>query len=361
MSGDSRIPTGSNVSVPTPAPQDSSSDTDADAPVAAPTSGQDGPSVPASAVFFGETVALDGTQVLLNGAPVDIDTPEVLAQLAEVMSAVELEALQEARALAGGGIPDGLDDGGASNAMQQLLGPASTAEGATETEDELAAVFEQVGIPNPRNANTTDALYDRVRGLEDFKKASDAAWEYLANPTPENQAKFLESVDAISGLNGNIMELLFLVFRESINETNEDKRYFLGKLQDFNKIAEGLTEYLGELSDKALELSEKGVGQAYPSKVPIDIEVKSFDLTTLGADGKIAQVGPTEHKTVTQAGLNAEIKDVEAAQETVRNNRQMASTAFQNSDQKANQMYNLIASVLKSKNEMYMGVTRNTN
>ena len=34
-------------------------------------------------------------------------------------------------------------------------------------------------------------------------------------------------------------------------------------------------------------------------------------------------------------------------------------TAFQNFDQKANQMYNLLSSVMKSMNEMRMGTTRN--
>ena len=49
----------------------------------------------------------------------------------------------------------------------------------------------------------------------------------------------------------------------------------------------------------------------------------------------------------------------DSMQETVRNKRQMASTAFQNFDQKANQLYNLMSSVLKSVNEMRSGVVRN--
>ena len=45
------------------------------------------------------------------------------------------------------------------------------------------------------------------------------------------------------------------------------------------------------------------------------------------------------------------IKDVEAQQETLRDRRQMASTTFQNVDQKANQLYNMLSSVLKTMNE----------
>ncbi len=50
---------------------------------------------------------------------------------------------------------------------------------------------------------------------------------------------------------------------------------------------------------------------------------------------------------------------VETGQEQVRNKRQMASTAFQNFDQKANQLYNLLSSVMKAMNEMRMGTVRN--
>jgi hypothetical protein len=46
-------------------------------------------------------------------------------------------------------------------------------------------------------------------------------------------------------------------------------------------------------------------------------------------------------------------------QESVRNKREMASTAFQNFDQKANQLYNLLSSVMKAMSEMRMGTVRN--
>ncbi len=60
-----------------------------------------------------------------------------------------------------------------------------------------------------------------------------------------------------------------------------------------------------------------------------------------------------------RAGLSDAIKEVESMQETVRNKRQMASTAFQNFDQKSNQLYNLISSVMKAMNEMRQATVRN--
>jgi len=81
-------------------------------------------------------------------------------------------------------------------------------------------------------------------------------------------------------------------------------------------------------------------------------------LKTMWTDSKLAQTSAST-RNLDRAGLNDTIKDVESMQETIRNKRQMASTAFQNFDQKANQLYNLMASVLKSVNEMRGGVVRN--
>ncbi|MCH8242025.1 MAG: hypothetical protein IH897_05370 [Planctomycetes bacterium] len=88
------------------------------------------------------------------------------------------------------------------------------------------------------------------------------------------------------------------------------------------------------------------------------VHIKKFDLTALGADGKL-KVLSTECKSLDRAGLNDTIKEAESMQETVRNKRQMASTAFQNSDQKSNQLYNLLSSVMKAFNEIRMGTVRN--
>ncbi len=54
-----------------------------------------------------------------------------------------------------------------------------------------------------------------------------------------------------------IMETLFLVYRESIEETNEDKRFFLTKLKMFNDMGEALSDYLRELTT-ALDMGGGG-------------------------------------------------------------------------------------------------------
>lgn len=50
------------------------------------------------------------------------------------------------------------------------------------------------------------------------------------------------------------MAMLFFVFKESIEQQNQDKRMWLTKLQMHNEIAEGLSDYLKELAEAAREL-----------------------------------------------------------------------------------------------------------
>ncbi len=63
-------------------------------------------------------------------------------------------------------------------------------------------------------------------------------------------------------------------------------------------------------------------------------------------------VGGGFRTTTSRENLQNIIKDTEAQQQQLRNKRQMDSTAFQNADQKTQQMYNQMSSVLKTMNEM---------
>jgi hypothetical protein len=57
----------------------------------------------------------------------------------------------------------------------------------------------------------------------------------------------------------NILEVIQLVMKESIQQTNEDMKYFLQKLDMFNEMAEQLSDYLNELSKASKKVpKEKG-------------------------------------------------------------------------------------------------------
>lgn len=267
-------------------------------------------------------------------------------------------------------------------------GPGQTNAGMTDDDVAVSTVYVSQGLASPYNSATTQLLRNQLQNNPNYDGAVSALNSYFAahptaseeevravfsaalngQPLPANVpgavhgGEFIRRINALQAEfpGGNIHEMLFLVFRESIQATNEDKRYFLRKLQDYNKMAETLSDYLSELVGESQRLSAAAAGAKYPEKVTISITVKSFDLSTLDKDGKaIMKAGFPATKTVDRSGLNDTIKDVESMQETIRNKRQMASTSFQNFDQKANQLYNLMSSVLKVMGEMRSGITRN--
>jgi methyl-accepting chemotaxis protein len=308
---------------------------------------------------------IDGAKVRLpGGVNVDLSTVEGVAKAEAELSAeqlAELEALMRSSGFkrdAGAFVPR---DSYEMRRELGIVGPASTSSGETALDVEIGEkVFGAAGLASPYNANTTEKLYSQIKDQPVFTEAVSALNNYVANPTAANHADFLSRMAAVKTQfpNGNIMEVLFLVFRESIQETNEDKKYFLLKLQEFNTMAEKISDYLSHLVNESARLSEACEGQKYPEKVHINVETKAFDLSGLNANGDLS-VSRQGSERLDRAGLNDRIKDVESMQETVRNKRQMASTAFQNFDQKANQLYNLMASVLKTVNEMRSGTVRN--
>ena len=96
------------------------------------------------------------------------------------------------------------------------------------------------------------------------------------------------------------------------------------------------------------------------------IAVQSQTLSDLAdlkeAFGEAVELTPaTDLKTNTTSSseLSDEIKQLEDMMEDVRNDRQESMQAFDNYDQKAQQLYNILSSVLKSIKEMQSAITRN--
>ena len=58
---------------------------------------------------------------------------------------------------------------------------------------------------------------------------------------------------------GDVMATLYFVFRESIVQQNEDKKYWITKLKMYNEIGAALGDYLAELNEAMREI-EKGRG-----------------------------------------------------------------------------------------------------
>jgi len=87
------------------------------------------------------------------------------------------------------------------------------------------------------------------------------------------------------------------------------------------------------------------------------ITIPQRDFTTYTAGGEVEVHKGT--KKLKLAKLEDVIKELESMQERVRNKRQEQQTMFENFDQKKNQLFNILSTVLKSMKEMQSSVTRN--
>jgi hypothetical protein len=306
---------------------------------------------------------ISSTQAPLEGA--------AAAEVAAAKAGAEAEGAEESEAAKAvkAEIKAGIDkDIGTDSVVRKveisLTGPQSSAAPTDDvTHDDIVKIFQgQIGV-NPYNEATSEKLHGEIKTTASYQSAVGSLQNFLENPNAANQSEFMSRMKGLASEfpHGNIMEVLFLIFKDSIKEVNEDKKYFLKKLMMYNDMAEGLSEYLQELLPASDELGKKiaAAKSEDAGMQTVSVDIKNFDLTTTGSDGKLQQIGPTKTENMNQFSLSNRIKEVESMQETVRNKRQMASTAFQNFDQKTNQLYNLLSSVLKGMGEMRMSTTRN--
>lgn len=313
----------------------------------------------------GLSVSAEGVIELPGGAQADLTTSEGVAIAKARLDAgqlAELEGMMAAQGYRLEGAAFVADDAFArGSTARRAGGPQSSRDGRTDLDDEVRRVFTDNGIADPYNANTLPALERRIGSTGEFATAAEALTRYYADPSPANAKAAAEALDALAvkhGVGTNIMEVLYLVFRESIRDSNEDKKYFLLKLQDYNKMAEDLSKYLDSLSNASQRLSARALKMGDDGhKATVDVEIRDYDLTTLDEGGNLQY--DSRSKPLQREELNLEIKRLESAQETIRNERQVASTSFQNFDQKSNQLFNMMSTVLKIMNDMRSSTVRN--
>ncbi|MDP7038924.1 MAG: hypothetical protein QGI45_07190 [Myxococcota bacterium] len=310
---------------------------------------------------------ISSTQAPLEGeaaAAAEVATAKAGAEAEGAESSAALKAEIKAAEIKAGIEKDIGADTVVRKSEISLTGPQSSAAPTDDvTHDDIVKIFQgQIGV-NPYNEATSEKLHGEIKTTASYQSAVSSLQNFLENPNATNQSEFMSRMKGLASEfpHGNIMEVLFLVFKDSIKEVNEDKKYFLKKLMMYNDMAEGLSEYLQELLPASDELGKKiaAAKSEDAGMQTVSVDIRNFDLTSTGADGKLQQIGPTKTENMNQFSLSNRIKEVESMQETVRNKRQMASTAFQNFDQKTNQLYNLLSSVLKGMGEMRMSTTRN--
>jgi hypothetical protein len=133
---------------------------------------------------------------------------------------------------------------------------------------------------------------DAARAASHRTQAAQVGRTLARQPSEAKLRDFVEHVEA--GDPGvNIMALLFFVFRESIEQTNEDKKYFLAKLRMYDTMGEALSEYLSELAQAARDMGSPGNGQAGGcGGAEADARADQLDRAAARVQARIAELAP---------------------------------------------------------------------
>jgi len=73
----------------------------------------------------------------------------------------------------------------------------------------------------------------------------------MEEPMPEKSEleESLKKLEESNEVMNNVIEVLFAVFRVSIEQTNNDMQYFIERLGFYNQIGEALGDHLEDLTD----------------------------------------------------------------------------------------------------------------
>lgn len=86
--------------------------------------------------------------------------------------------------------------------------------------------------------------------------------------------------------NGDVMASLFHVVRESIEQANDDKAHFLGKLEEQNAIAEALADALSELHDVSSDFDGDSVKVSALDKLAVSHRIEQLSDRSVAPIGK---------------------------------------------------------------------------
>jgi hypothetical protein len=111
-------------------------------------------------------------------------------------------------------------------------------ESYLQTTEDLRFYAEKVKYFN----ETKKEIRDHLSKLRDYDK----------NLRPD-----VDSLKPGKPIESNVMERLAAVLKESVKDSNEDQKYYLGKLDGLNKIAAAITQYEQRISDASKHLAAK--------------------------------------------------------------------------------------------------------
>jgi len=220
-----------------------------------------------------------------------------------------------------------------SIALTCLLGLALPAVGRSQEENEIVRqAFVQAYGKSPA-LSPSSALVPSP----EIDAAIMAGRRAVAAPSNRAlQAEFTDRLDSVIASHGssNILEVLFIVFKESVSETQENKKYFLEKLAQMNRMNEALSDYLDELADASRKLGGMERGTSGRPTRTVWITVRTFDPVWVesltGAFGADRSIVCDPCLTTREATLNTE--QIQREQESVLGVQRRLEVALQEAE-----------------------------
>ena len=250
---------------------------------------------------------------------------------------------------------------------------------ATKSSGKGVTTFPDVAkTPTPGGA--VPIPYPNVGGSDTFERAGSkvpnpllGGPDALAAPrSPRSQAEVAKQVGGLlgagqgaaalaswaggvasSGPHSNVSEMLAGVLKEAVASANEDKKYFLEKLQGHNEAAAAVTDYLAALVDASVALAEKERGtreassptvipRSEPSALEQAAEADRFaGLVTGFATAK------EELRALVAEMSASDIRAFEEKLDAVGDDAQLANVDLQNILQKQQQTLQMMSNISK--------------
>ena len=165
---------------------------------------------------------------------------------------------------------------------------------------------------------------------------------------------------AAAGPRSNVPEMLAGVLKESVASMNEDKKYYLEKMQGYNDQAEAVSDYLAALVDASASLAEKARGKTDESSPPAIARSESSTLEKAADADRFADLVTgfaTAEEELRERVSDLRASDIRAFEDEIRaweekldgvgDDAQLANVDLQNILQKQQQTLQMMSNISK--------------
>jgi len=159
--------------------------------------------------------------------------------------------------------------------------------------------------------------------------------KFLARtPGAEDSPAFLAALrqQAAQFPENDIMALLMAVLKESLEQANEDKAYFLGRLDEFNHILQELRDFIKYLRESLVKLEGKAAGDAVCDAGRPEVQAGIRKLRSLQSrtpPGPLSQVQEPRTIGELRSLIQSAIMDLEMRSAELKKSIEMTATRLE--------------------------------